>query len=168
MRYIPRAGTDPSFMLKAMREASGEFRELLWGMRLGSLLAFGQPPDDDWTLMGIAYHLARAERVIAEQVERILTLPCPAIPHADLDDIPFFEDYEDRDEEELLEEFHYFRRRTSYMLWDLSLEDWERAGQHPYRGLRTLRETIRELYQHDLEHLWQARRMAEHLPARRW
>jgi hypothetical protein len=168
MRYIPRAGTDPSFMLKAMREASGEFRELLWGMRLGTLLQFGQPPDDDWTLMGIAYHLKSVERLIAEQVQLILTYPEPRIPHADLDDIPFFEDYDACDEEELLDEFHYYRRRTSYMLWDLGLEDWERAGEHPYRGRRTLRDTIRELYQHDLEHLWQARRMVEHLPSRRW
>jgi hypothetical protein len=168
MRYIPRAGADPSFMIKAMREASGEFRDLMWGMRLGSVLQRGQPPDEDWSLMGIAYHLNAVEGVIGEQIERIVSMREPTIPHADLDDIPFAGDYDECDEEELLEEFHYKRRRNSYLLWDLGIEDWDRGGLHPYRGRRTLRETIRELYQHDLEHLWQARRMAEALGSRAW
>ncbi len=168
MRYIPRAGADPSFMIKAMREASGEFRELMWGMRLGTLLQTGRTPDEDWSLMGICFHLNQVEGAIGDQIERIITMREPTIPHADLDDIPFPPDYDDCDEEELLEEFHYKRRRNSYLLWDLSIEDWDRAGIHPYRGRRTLRETIRELYQHDLEHLWQARRMVEALGGRGW
>ncbi|MCA9824595.1 MAG: DinB family protein [Dehalococcoidia bacterium] len=168
MRYIPRAGADPSFMIKAMREASGEMHELMWGMRLGSLLRPGQPPDEDWSLMGICYHLNAVEGVIGEQLERMITMREPRIPHADLDAIPFPGEYDDCDEEELLEEFHHKRSRNSYLLWDLSMEDWDRGGLHPYRGRRTVRETVRELYQHDLEHLWQARRMVEALGGRGW
>jgi hypothetical protein len=36
---------------------------------------------------------------------------------------------------------------------------------HPYRGRLTVLEIAREAYQHDLEHLWQARRMLDHLAA---
>jgi hypothetical protein len=78
-----------------------------------------------------------------------------------MDDIPFAEDYDEADDEELLDEFHYFRRRTTYLLWDLGEEEWTRGGMHPYRGRITVMDIARELYQHDLEHLWQARRIVD-------
>ena len=37
------------------------------------------------------------------------------------------------------------------------------TSDHPYRGRVTLLELTREMYQHDLEHLWQTRRMIEAL-----
>jgi hypothetical protein len=83
--------------------------------------------------------------------------------HVGLDDIPFLEDYADEDGEEVLEELHYYRRQTTYLLWSCDDRDWERCGVHPYRGPLTLLELARDLYQHDLEHLWQARRMVEAL-----
>lgn len=165
MRYIPRAGTDPSFMIKAMSEASGELRELMWGLRRATLLQEAPAPDDGWTLMGIAYHLNHVEKAVAEQVQMILSLRDPEVPHAPLEDIPFPGDYDGCDEDELLGDFYFQRRRNAYLLWDISLDEWERAGIHPYRGRCTLREIIRELYQHDLEHLWQARRIVEGLAA---
>ena len=53
-----------------------------------------------------------------------------------------------------------------YLLWSADERDWARVGLHPYRGEVTLLDLVRDLYQHDLEHLWQAKRMAEGLPAR--
>jgi hypothetical protein len=41
--------------------------------------------------------------------------------------------------------------------------EWERAGMDPYRGRMTVLEIARETYRHDLEHLWQARRMMDAL-----
>jgi hypothetical protein len=37
--------------------------------------------------------------------------------------------------------------------------DFERTAVHPYRGEVTLGQIARELAQHDLEHLWQVRRL---------
>ena len=85
----------------------------------------------------------------------------PEIRHVDLDDIPFREDYIEEDVEELLEEFHYLRRETTFMFWGIDERDWERGGIHPYRGRLTVLDIARETYQHDLEHLWQARRMID-------
>ena len=161
MRYVRQAGSDPSFLLKAMSEASGELRQTLYGVRLGMLLAPAPPPDEDWCLMGIAFHMQDVEAKVQKQIEALLRGYEPEIPHVDLDDIPFREDYDDADEEELLEEFHYLRRRTAYALWDASEREWERAGIHPYRGRVTLTQIVRDLYQHDLEHMWQARRILD-------
>lgn len=167
MRFVRKAGSDPAFLVKAMSEASGELRELYWGMRPGDLLRVGAPPDEDWCLMAIAQHMRDTEERVGAQLERLTYTRRrePDIPHVDFDDIPFREDYEEADEDELLEEFHYLRRRTTHLLWALDEAEWDRGGTHPYRGRLTVRDIARELYQHDLEHLWQARRMVDHLAA---
>ena len=168
MRYVREAGSDPSFLLKALGEASGELQRSFFGLHPRQLMEPGHGTDDGWTLQAIPYHVREVERGCFNQFEAILRKREPDIPHVDLDDIPFAEDYHELDEEEVLEEFHYLRRRTTYALWDISERDWERGGIHPYRGRITVLQLAREMYQHDLEHLWQTRRMIEALasPAR--
>lgn len=161
VQYVRRAGSDPAFLLKAMSEAGGEFRHILAGERLGALLEPGPPPDDQWCLMGIAYHLQETEQRIMGQLEPMIQFRDPEIPHVDLDDIPFREDFEDADDEDLLDAFYYRRRQTVYLLWNLGPEEWQRRGIHPYRGPISVIDIARELYQHDLEHLWQARRIVD-------
>ena len=159
-----QAGSDPSFLLKALGEASGELQRAFYGLHPRQLTEFGRGVDDGWCLQAIPFHVLQTERGFLGQFEAIVgSRRDSPIPHVDVDDIPFQEDYDETDEEELLEEFHYLRRRTTYMLWDLAESDWQRAGIHPYRGRMTLLELTREMYQHDLEHLWQARRMIEAL-----
>lgn len=169
MRYVQKAGSDPSFLLKALGEASGELQRAFYGLHPRQLTAPGHGQDDGWCLQAIAYHVRETERGFLGQFEAIVNSRREAaIPLVDVDDIPFERDYHETDEEEVLEEFHYLRRRTTYMLWDLGESDWQRAGVHPYRGRMTVLELTREMYQHDLEHLWQTRRMIEALtsPAR--
>ncbi len=161
VQYVRRAGSDPAFLLKAMSEAGGELRDILAGQPLGLLYEPGEPPDEDWCLMGIAYHLRDVEERVMDQLRPMILQTNPEIPHVDMDDIPFREDYEGADDEDLMDAFYYFRRRTAYLLWDLSERDWERKGIHPYRGPMSVMDIARELYQHDLEHLWQARRIVD-------
>lgn len=162
VQYVRPAGTNPSFLLKALSEASGELRQCFYGLRRSSLLRAAEGLDEPWTLLGLVCHVRDVELGVNEQIQTILTRRGdPPITHVGIDDIPFPEDYEDEDEDEVLEEFHYYRRQTAYQLWDISEREWERAGIHPYRGRVTVLELARELYQHDLEHLWQARRMVE-------
>ena len=164
MRYVRQAGSDPSFLLKALGEASGELQRAFYGLHPRQLAEPGRGQDDGWCLQAIPYHARQTERGFLSQFEAIVNSRRESvIPHVDVDDIPFAEDYEETDEEEMLEEFHYLRRRTTYMLWDLGESDWQRAGIHPYRGRMTLRELTRDMYQHDLEHLWQTRRMIDAL-----
>ena len=168
MRYVRQAGTDPSFLLKALGEASGEFRNALYGIPRRALTLPGEGQDDDWSLLALAVHMRDVEIGIHRQLEAIVNCRRgePEIPHVDIDNIPFLEDVIDEDEDETLEEFHHARRQTAYALWDISERDWERAGVDPYRGRMTILEIVRELYQHDLQHLWQARRMFDALGIR--
>ena len=167
MQYVRQAGSDPSFLLKALGEASGELRHLLEGLRRGVLLIQGQDPDHGWTLLGIACHMRDVELGVYEQIATIAGHRGePRIEHVDIDDIPLREDYEDEEEDEVLSEFHYYRRQTAYALWDLGERDWERSGVSPYRGRMSVMEIVRELYRHDLEHLWQARRMVDNVVAK--
>jgi hypothetical protein len=161
VRYVRQAGSDPAFLLKALGEASGELRRAIDGVPRRYLVLPGKDPDDCWTLLGILAHVRDVELGVSEQLETIIARRDAEIRHVGVDDIPFREDYEDEDEDDLLQEFHYYRRSVTYTLWDLPEHAWERAGIHPYRGPVTIMELARELYQHDLEHLWQARRMME-------
>ena len=43
----------------------------------------------------------------------------------------------------------------------LDEDDWERCGVHPYRGEISIHAIVRSLHEHDLEHLYQARRLNE-------
>ncbi len=161
MRYVRPAGNNPSFLLKALGEASGEVRRSIAGLRRRQLVQPGSGADEGWCLLAVATHLRDIEEGIGEQLELILTAREPEIRHVDLDDIPLREDYIDEDIEDVLDDFHYYRRRNTYRLWDIEPSQWERGGIHPYRGRWTVIEIARELYQHDLEHLWQVRRMIE-------
>ncbi len=159
MRELRQAGSDPAFLRKALSEAGGELRQALAGLRRRELLHPGAPPDEDWTPLGIAVHLRDTELGVIAQLEAILSAREPAIRAVDIDDIPLLEEYRDEELEEVLDDFHYYRRHTAYALWDLNPGDWERGGIHPYRGRMTVLEIAREMYRHDLEHLWQVRRM---------
>ncbi|GAB4326227.1 MAG: hypothetical protein Kow0010_09270 [Dehalococcoidia bacterium] len=161
VRPIRKAGDDPAFLVKALGEASGELRATLHAVPRRALLRPAAGIDDGWCLMGIALHLRDVERGTLRQVETILGLPGSPLEPVDLDDIPLLDDCELEDKDSLLEEFHYLRRMTTFTLWDLPPGGWERTGQHPYLGEVALIDIARDLYKHDLEHLWQAQRMLQ-------
>ena len=168
MQSVRRAADDPRFLLKALGEASGELRRAIEGLPPGMLLETGRGADDGWCLMSLAVHVRKVEQGTLKQVERILSSPGDRIEAVDLDDIPLAEDYDDEDEEDVFAEFSYLRRQLTYTLWEAMEREWRQTGHHPYRGDVTVFQLVRELYQHDLEHLWQAHRMLEALrPAAR-
>lgn len=161
-----QAGSDPSFLIKALNEASGELRHTLSGVPRRHLLRYGTNQDESWCLLGVVAHMRDVEAGFLKQLEAIVDRRDAGIPHVDLDDIPMREDYEHEDADDVLEQFHYYRRHSNYVLWDLSPGQWERAGRHPYRGRLTITDLARDMYRHDLEHLWQARRMLDELASR--
>ncbi len=157
MREAPTSSD--RFLLKALGEAAGELRSLLWSASERRAREPGEGPDEGWCLLAIAVHLREVERQTGRQFETILRRPFAPIGHVDLDDIPFPEDYEYASIDEALSGFAHAREETSYSLWGLTSEEWERTAVHPYRGEVALIDLVRDLYKHDLEHLWQARRM---------
>ena len=167
MRPVRKAADDPRFLLKALGEASGELRRAIEGQPLGILLELGNGTDDGWCLMSLSVHMRNVEWGTLRQVESILSRPGDRIEAVDLDDIPLLEEYDDEDEENVFAEFSYLRRQLTYTLWEAMEREWRQSGHHPYRGDVTVFQLVRELYQHDLEHLWQTHRMMESLKAAR-
>lgn len=161
MREIRQAANDPSFLLKALSEAAGELQRSYHGLKRAELLRRGEGFDDCWCLLSIAVHLRDVEEEAQEQFELMLDQREPELRHVDLDAVPLEAGYLDADEDEALDDFRHLRHETSYLLWDLTPKAWERGGHHPYRGRITVLEFARDLYQHDLEHLWQVRRMLD-------
>ena len=153
-----RTGSD-RFLLKALGEAAGELRNLLYSANSGRLLEPGRGSDEAWCLLAIAVHLRNVEWATGQQIETIVQRPGARIRSVDLDDIPFEDDYAAVEIDEALGSFHHARRQTTYSLSGLMPEKWQRSGVHPYRGEIAVIDLARDLYKHDLEHLWQVRRM---------
>jgi len=158
MREIPREPNNQRFLLKAIGEAGRELAEELYGIRSREARLRG---DDGWSYQLIAAHVKDNEEMALSYLERILNRRNPRLEAIDnercLDDPS--EVTEDIDH--LVMEFLYLRRQTQMLLYDLSDSAWQREGLHASRGPLSVLQIARELNQHDLEHLWQVRRMRE-------
>ena len=158
MREIPREPDNQRFLLKAIGEAGRELVEELYCV--GRREADCRSPDG-WSYRQIAAHLRDNEEMVLSYLERILSRREPRLEAIDaeraLDDPALVTEPLDR----ILDEFAYLRRQTQFLLWDVSPSGWQRRGIHEYRGPCTVLQLARELNQHDLEHLWQVRRMRE-------
>ena len=163
MQPVSEPGSDPGFLRKALGEAAGEIRRQIAETPMRLLRQPGSGLDEGWSLLAIAVHLRDCERGFVSQLETFFRPDESRLGHVDINDIPLAEDIRFEDDERVLEELRYLRRHTTYMLWDLFPSDWERTREHYYGGTVSLLETARGMYVHDLEHLWQARRLAESL-----
>ena len=147
--------------MKALREAGGSL--------LSELASFDEdilrwrPGDDEWSLKEIAAHLRDAEELAIAQLNAFASGGSKPLPAWDVDVLPQERSYQDEGIDRLLASFRDLRRETTYLLWGLTDADWGSSAQHPYRGEVTLGEIAHELAQHDLEHLWQVRRLKERL-----
>ena len=155
---------EPRWLLKALREVAHELESQLWGLDEDDLR--WRPSDDAWCLKEIAAHLGDREEHLLQSLERIAFQETPRIPTFDAD-APALERAErELDLYEVLERLERLRHRTVNLLWSLAPEDWERTGLHPYLGPVSVLRLVREQNEHDLEHLWQARRLRETLAER--
>ena len=149
------------WVLKALREAGDELIDQFYGASEDELC--GRPQDDEWSLKEIAGHLRDNEELALEQIRLMAGDEEPELPARDVDALPLERDYRSTDVQELLGAFAGLRRQTHRLLWSLASGDWGRCGRHPYRGEVTIAQITRELAEHDLGHLWQARRLRETL-----
>jgi hypothetical protein len=149
------------WVLKALREAGDELIDQFYGASDDELC--GRLEDDEWSLKEIAGHLRDNEELALEQMRLMAGEEAPELPARDVDALPLEPEYHSADVQELLSAFVKFRRQTYRLLWSLAPEDWGRCGRHPYRGEVTIAQIARELAEHDLGHLWQARRLREAL-----
>ncbi len=156
---------DPQgWALKALRETGNSLISELRGLDADTLR--GRADGDEWSLAETAGHLRDAEALALDQISAIVEGHDGPLPFRDIDALAFDRDYRSDDATEALAEFRSLRSRTARVLWELSESEWQRTGEHPYRGPITIGEIARELAEHDLEHLWQVRRLKAELGAR--
>ncbi len=147
------------WLLKAVREAAGELFGQFSGIREDGLC--WRPADGEWCLKEVAAHMRDAESLYRRQIELIANRRNPRLPYEALDVLPSERDYRQESLSRLLREFADSREETVWLLRTLDEADWERCGMHPYRGQVSVADIARELHEHDLEHLWQARRLRD-------
>ncbi len=143
--------------MKALREAGGTLVSEFAGLDETTLRH--RPAEDELSLKEIAAHLRDAEELALRQLTAASEEPDKRLPVWDIDVLPFERDYRNADLQGLLSEVRNLRRQTTALLWMLRDWDWRREVTHPYRGEITIEMIARELAQHDLEHLWQVRRL---------
>ncbi len=147
------------WLIKALREAGRAFESQLSGLSEQQLR--WRSSEDAWSLKEIAAHLRDCEEHFLDSLELIAYQDAPRIPALDADALVLENDYRQLDLYETIERYDYARHRVVNLLWSLESEDWERTGRHPYSGDVSIARLAREHTEHDLEHLWQARRLAE-------
>jgi hypothetical protein len=152
------------WLLKAVRESIGELFNQFAGLSEEALR--WRPAADEWCLKEVAAHLRDAEALHQRQIELISHELEPRLPYEAIDVLPFERDYRDESLVRLLREYESAREETVWLLRMFSENEWSRAGIHPYRGRMTILDIVRELHQHDLEHLYQARNLRFALEAR--
>jgi hypothetical protein len=156
MVYEAEAG-QRRWLMKAVRESTGELFAQFQGLSEAALC--WRPAEGELCLKEVAAHLRDAETLYQHQIELIAREFEPRLPHESIDVLPFEQDYRDQRLSRLLGEYESAREETVWVLRMLSDEEWQRTGQHPYRGSTSIYDIVRELHQHDLEHLYEARNL---------
>ena len=159
MRPVPEYDAK-AWLMKALRETAHAMESLLWDIDDG--LHDDAPTGEEWSCAQLIAHMAQMERRYVQRLERMVRLETPRIEAFDADSI-------DRDDDlsvyEAMDDFGELRRQTCYLLYSLDDGDWRRTGVHPYLGPLTIQQVAREMNEHDLAHLWQLRRLCDHLTA---
>jgi hypothetical protein len=146
-----------AWSLKALREAGNSLVAQFSGLRESALCQ--RSAEDELSLKEIAAHMRDMEELALLQIASLLEEPREPLPAWDVDVLPLERDYRSGDVRVFLAEFRGLRAETTTLLWGASARDWRRPVRHPYRPEVTLETIARELAQHDLEHLWQVRRL---------
>jgi DinB superfamily len=164
MMRNPVGATSRRWLIKAVREAAGELFQQF--NRLDEASLRWSPSARDWCMKEIAAHVRDAERMYQRQIEFIAARHAGMLPYEPVDVLPSEEPYRDMPLNRFLWEFEAAREETVWLLHTLDEEDWSLSAQHPYRGEVTLYDIARELHEHDLDHLFQARRLRDQLDRR--
>jgi hypothetical protein len=149
------------WVLKALREAGSSLVSELYGAEGHAL---GRRADGEWSPAQIAGHLRDAEELALAQMNALIQ-GARRLPAWDVDVLAEERGYSADDLPGLLAEFRSLRGQTTRLLRGLTEGEWQASAQHPYRGEVGMGEIAHELAQHDLEHLWQIRKLKRELGA---
>ena len=147
------------WLMKAVREAAGELFQQFHGLDEASLR--WRPREGEWCMKELAAHMRDAELMYQHQIEAIIHRRSGLLPYEAVDVLPAERAYSELPLRDFLWEYEAAREETVWLLRMLDEDDWFLTGEHPYRGAVSLFDIARELHEHDLDHLFQARRLRE-------
>jgi hypothetical protein len=148
--------------MKALREAGNSFLAEVRGLDENGLIL--RPAEGELCIKELVAHARDAGDLALRQVRSILDHPERQLPAWDTDVLVMERDYRSDDIHDLLRQFSDIRQELSAQLWMMSSAEWEATARHPYRGEVDITTIATDLARHDLEHLWDVRKVKGHLP----
>jgi hypothetical protein len=142
-------------LIKALREVPHEIEGLLSSFEERDLSWRSGPAE--WCAKEVAGFLLESEREDLRAVEAILARDGARIEERRAHLAPGEQDFTAEPVYELVWDFLTLRES---LLWTLEMnDDWERSGQHPYRGRLSLLTYLHEVNERDLEVAWRLRKL---------
>lgn len=117
-----------------------------------------RPYEGKWTPNEVLGHLIDAEWTLGFRGRMILAHDRPTLLGMDQEDWVRAQKYNDRDAQELVEDFAALRKVNLRFWKSLRASDLERVGQHSERGPESLGMIMRMYSGHDLSHIDQITR----------
>lgn len=118
-----------------------------------------RPSPDQWSIIEILAHLAEDELVTSWRYRQMIEHDGETLLGFDQDLWARLGNYATWKAGDALELFRLLREANLRMLSALLPEEWERSGNHVERGNLNVRELVRHMAAHDVNHLKQIERL---------
>ena len=145
-------GKDPIAMQSA---ACSTIAELIAGVGNEDLQR--RPAPEKWSVGEIIAHLAEDELVTSWRYRQMIENSGCALASFDQDQWARLGDYRSWRPADALAMFRLLREANLRMLRSLASEEWDRFGVHAERGRITVRDLVRHMAGHDMNHVEQIR-----------
>jgi len=120
-----------------------------------------RPAEGDWSIKEVCGHLRDDSGVWRRRLGMMITEIDPVLPAYDQEALVREHAYQDADIAAVLGDFKRLRLEMVDLLSGLTVDGWERTGQHPDWGRRTIRQGMEMMIRHTEGHLDQVRELKE-------
>jgi hypothetical protein len=139
------------------RETPRKLANLIRGMPVRDLAA--RPDSGKWSVVEILAHLAEDELASAWRYRQMIEHDGITLNGFDQDLWALLGNYKGWSATEALELFRLLREANLRMLESISAEQWDHSGKHVERGPLAVRELVRHMAAHDINHTLQIERL---------
>lgn len=147
-------GKDP---LAIQRKTPATLARFIYGASVQQLGY--RPSPDKWSIVEILAHLAEDELVTSWRYRQMIEHDGETLPGFDQELWARLGNYTKWNVRDALELFRLLREANLRMLDALLPEEWKRSGNHVERGKLTVRELVRHMAAHDVNHIKQIERL---------
>jgi hypothetical protein len=149
-------------IIESLRFAPGEFRRVLETVPNEALTW----SNGEWSICAVMTHLAIGEVYYSQRFHRIVNQNGAVLFRFRADEMIPVSGPPNTNARDMLERWAAYRAEFVTWLEQQKSEAWDNYGIHPERGSVTLRAELESLYEHDLDHLEQIKRIKQEWEAR--